>query len=464
MSHPRPHRGSRNKYPQQQQRRDRHATFDRYLPRLEAGRLSPAEGAALAAYVREEVRIGEELRGTLATTQRALTTNREAADTAIRELEDRVAAAEAEAARLTAAAQPRPADCAPGPALALDPAAGADERRRRALADALDLDPATPWPTLIEHAATAHRWAASARYQSSTAAEANGRADQAQKNAADARTRENAAVARTMRYRNRAHRAEAAVIRVRSATTLSAALAAVAEYDGTLPHVTCHCGAAAELALARRDLEHAERASGSGSARHTDLVTQRDTALREAREATKRVQETTAAALALRSQTPTAAQRALDTIRKAKTWVDVWIALGQYYGMSPEEAGHEARARRTGAEQVAEERARRAEQRAEEAESKAADLAAKLGARAARPEVCQPAPAAPGHPVNALMAALTDNRPLTPSDASDHISAYYAAIHDACCPSIHRGRRLTSAIVVRSLSDASRVEVVHART
>ncbi|MGA5120949.1 hypothetical protein [Streptomyces pseudogriseolus] len=101
---------------------------------------------------------------------------------------------------------------------------------------------------------------------------------------------------------------------------------------------------------------------------------------------------------------------------------------------------------------------KKAKQRAKHAEGKAADLTAKLGAQTARAAVCQPAPATPGHPVNALTAALTDNRPLPPGDAIALISAYYAAIHDACCPSLHRVKRLASAIVVLSLVDATRVD------
>ncbi|MGC5236873.1 hypothetical protein [Streptomyces albogriseolus] len=97
-------------------------------------------------------------------------------------------------------------------------------------------------------------------------------------------------------------------------------------------------------------------------------------------------------------------------------------------------------------------------------QDKAEDLAAKLAERTAHPEACQPAPAAPVHPVNALMSALTDNRPLTPSDAVGLISAYYAAIHDACCPGRHRAQGFKSAIVVRSLADATGVEVVQARS
>ncbi|MCL6302843.1 hypothetical protein [Streptomyces kronopolitis] len=42
-------------------------------------------------------------------------------------------------------------------------------------------------------------------------------------------------------------------------------------------------------------------------------------------------------------------------IRAARTWADVWAHLGMFYGLAPEQAGQEARARRTEAERRAEE-------------------------------------------------------------------------------------------------------------
>ncbi|MGK5533349.1 hypothetical protein [Streptomyces sp. URMC 129] len=63
--------------------------------------------------------------------------------------------------------------------------------------------------------------------------------------------------------------------------------------------------------------------------------------------------EATAAALRLHAQTPTAARATLDRIRQARTWADVWTHLGMYYGLKPEQAGIEARARRTEAEREA---------------------------------------------------------------------------------------------------------------
>ncbi|MFG3118680.1 hypothetical protein ACGF4C_30455 [Streptomyces sp. NPDC048197] len=49
-------------------------------------------------------------------------------------------------------------------------------------------------------------------------------------------------------------------------------------------------------------------------------------------------------------------EAALASIRAARTWADVWTPLGMFYGLAPEQAGQEARARRTEAERRAEER------------------------------------------------------------------------------------------------------------
>lgn len=68
----------------------------------------------------------------------------------------------------------------------------------------------------------------------------------------------------------------------------------------------------------------------------------------QAREAKERARVATVAALNLQRQTPDAAQCTLARIRKARTWVAVWVELGQYFGLSPEECGMEARARRQG--------------------------------------------------------------------------------------------------------------------
>lgn len=92
-------------------------------------------------------------------------------------------------------------------------------------------------------------------------------------------------------------------------------------------------------------------------------------------DAKERARKATAAALSLRSQTPTAAQSTLDRISKADSWVGIWTELGMYYGMKPEEAGLTARERRESSVipylAEAEHRVRQAEQRADSAEEAA---------------------------------------------------------------------------------------------
>ncbi|MFJ1827429.1 hypothetical protein [Streptomyces sp. NPDC088178] len=68
----------------------------------------------------------------------------------------------------------------------------------------------------------------------------------------------------------------------------------------------------------------------------------------ETREAKEQARVATVAALNLQRQTPEAAQRTLGRIREARTWIAVWIELGQYFGLTAEQAGLEARSRRLG--------------------------------------------------------------------------------------------------------------------
>jgi len=68
----------------------------------------------------------------------------------------------------------------------------------------------------------------------------------------------------------------------------------------------------------------------------------------QVREAKERARVATVAALNLQRQTPEAAQRTLGRIREARTWGAVWVELGQYFGLSAEQAGVEARSRRLG--------------------------------------------------------------------------------------------------------------------
>jgi len=68
----------------------------------------------------------------------------------------------------------------------------------------------------------------------------------------------------------------------------------------------------------------------------------------QAREAKEQARVATVAALNLQRQTPEAAQRTLGRVREARTWGAVWIELGQYFGLTAEEAGLEAPSRRLG--------------------------------------------------------------------------------------------------------------------
>ena len=68
----------------------------------------------------------------------------------------------------------------------------------------------------------------------------------------------------------------------------------------------------------------------------------------QVREAKEHARVAMVAALNLQRQTPEAAQSTLGRIREARTWSAVWVELGQYFGLSAEQAGVEARSRRLG--------------------------------------------------------------------------------------------------------------------
>ncbi|MFC3347753.1 hypothetical protein ACFOOM_10000 [Streptomyces echinoruber] len=70
-------------------RHDRRAVLDVLLARAERGVITPAEGALLRAHVAEEMRLADENRRAMAGTTQALERHREAADAAIREIEQR---------------------------------------------------------------------------------------------------------------------------------------------------------------------------------------------------------------------------------------------------------------------------------------------------------------------------------------------------------------------------------------
>lgn len=81
-------------------RDDRRAVVDVLLARAQRGALSSAEGALLAEHVREEQRLADETRRTMAGVTRALDRHREAADAAIVEAEQRAEAAEQQLAHV----------------------------------------------------------------------------------------------------------------------------------------------------------------------------------------------------------------------------------------------------------------------------------------------------------------------------------------------------------------------------
>ncbi|MEU6278180.1 hypothetical protein ABZ871_38170 [Streptomyces populi] len=146
------HRGQRAPKPQNYDRNDRRAALDIYLDRMERDiTLSPQESALVAAQVREEMRIAAATRKSLRETTEALMRLRGATDSAVQEAEGRAQEAEDRLATMTAQR------------LAVEPAAGADEMRRQAVANALQVAAGTPWPSLIEFVGTAHQWALKAR-------------------------------------------------------------------------------------------------------------------------------------------------------------------------------------------------------------------------------------------------------------------------------------------------------------
>nr|WP_012840391.1 hypothetical protein [Streptomyces sp. W9]ACX85506.1 pCQ3_5 [Streptomyces sp. W9] len=120
----------------------------------------------------------------------------------------------------------------------------------------------------------------------------------------------------------------------------------------------------AEANLLRAEVASIRQAATEARARVVDLEGEKERAIRwavhlegdhrrqenRADEAREQARVATVAALNLQQQTPDKAHRTLDRIRQATSWSAVWIALGQYYGLSAEQAGTEARSRRIGVE------------------------------------------------------------------------------------------------------------------
>lgn len=89
MTRPKP--AVRAPKPNQHDRANRQTTIDTLLQRALRGLLTIPEAAVLAEYVQAERRAAEKTRQSLTRTTRALERHREAADTEIRRLEERVA-------------------------------------------------------------------------------------------------------------------------------------------------------------------------------------------------------------------------------------------------------------------------------------------------------------------------------------------------------------------------------------
>ncbi|MFC8584206.1 hypothetical protein ACFUGD_06575 [Streptomyces sp. NPDC057217] len=170
-----------------------------------------------------------------------------------------------------------------------------------------------------------------------------------------------------------------------------------------------------------------------------------------------------AVALATEKQRADRAEALLDRVRAARTWVDLWTHLGMRYGYTAEQAGQEARARRTLAERLANERAdtathkadtmkhrvtrlrarvKRAEKRANRAEAernrerkysiKAAQRIESYRARAEQAEatlaaIRSPKPIGTDHPMYDLLDAMTGPG-IGDGEARQHIGAYFRAI------------------------------------
>ncbi|WP_329423004.1 hypothetical protein [Streptomyces sp. NBC_01268] len=169
-----------------------------------------------------------------------------------------------------------------------------------------------------------------------------GRADgaarvMAERDQALARAGECAAMAHEERIDRQAHRAdtaEAFLDRLHRAETYGDVLAILGEHRGLTPvaaRAAAAYAAAAETQAAALDEQAREHA----------------------------------VALATEKQRADRAEALLAHVRAARTWADVWAHLGMRYGYTAEQAGREARDRRTAAERAADERADTATHEAE---------------------------------------------------------------------------------------------------
>ncbi|MEV5133573.1 hypothetical protein AB0K87_24395 [Streptomyces sp. NPDC053705] len=368
-------------------RLDRRNVVENLLARVHRVRLTSPEAALLGDYVREEQRAADATRSSLAGTTRALERNRQAADDAIRETEQRAVDAEEQLRQYRAVFGEDSLDAhshalarasrAEGALAAVRAAADADEQARalaeyehRARVDAEEradryrlhfeqlrhrlatqLHRARSTDTAARAAEVARRNLAAilaksaetpfdelTEYAAKTLTRAGERILEAEKRASTADLE--------------ATKAEAALAHVRNAQTLGEALAAVARHDGLTPE-------AATVHAAFTDAADSPRARLEEQAREHAIE------------------------LAGARRTIHAAERALTTVRHARTWGEAWAALGMYYGLRPEECGQQAKARRTAAERAAEDRAAGWRRHALEADERAdRHLAAWRSARA----------------------------------------------------------------------------------
>ncbi|MEU5181216.1 hypothetical protein AB0G49_14300 [Streptomyces longwoodensis] len=327
------HRGQRGLKRGERDRRARHAAFGLYISRLERGILTPAEAALLASYVREELRVGEETRKSLRASNEALARSRNATDDAVREAEERAQRAEEQRDVLERAVTEQYPGTPTRSILALQRTI---DRHRRT-----EEDLTAECQRLREKCGEAPRPVLG--LDPSTATE-----------------KQSVVVLHTTAPPAPEHRGVDELRRRALAEALAAPL------DSPWPtligraHDAHHWGQRA-------------RASAEDASQARTEWTQSENALAELRdrlaEANERAREASAAALRLRSRTPTAALRTLDSIRSARTVGEAVTRLGIFYGMKPETAGEMARRWRTGAEQRAENALRDAQTAVERSEA-----------------------------------------------------------------------------------------------
>lgn len=272
-------------------RADRRAVVDVLLARAQRGALSPAEGALLAEHTREEMRLADENRKAMVGTTQAL-----------ERVRAQLAAAEA---AIVEAERDRDQ---------------AEQRAKEAQRVAAE-----------QHAAVTRVIALVGRHNAvpAEAVWAAVDADPVEHRTADDRAR---------RWKDDQGAARAAVDRVR---VLAQRMRAGSPQ-----------GAAAIYAdRIEQALDNDRRALDPDTEIRARILDAADSP--EARLAEQKREHDVA--LATMQQRMTKAEGTLSRILAADTWGKVWTELGLYYGMTPEEAGRQARRRRTAAERAAQE-------------------------------------------------------------------------------------------------------------